>query len=70
MSPADAMVLFFARRDLAWKLRCETLAAEQQLGPVTPARELEIQGVYSRALHAAQAEWNQREIANRKPGDM
>jgi hypothetical protein len=70
MKPADAMVLFFARRDRAWKLRCETLAAEQQLGAVTPARELEIQGVYSRELHAAQAEWNERQISDRKPGDM
>jgi hypothetical protein len=64
------MVQFFARRDRAWKIRCATLAAEQQLGPVTPARELEIQGVYSRELHAAQAEWNEHQNANRKPGDM
>ena len=70
MSRQQIMAEFFARRDRAWKVRCATLAAEQQLGPVTPARELEIQGVYSRELHAAQADWNEQWIADRKPGDM
>jgi len=70
MSRQDVMAEFFARRDRAWKVRCATLAAEQQLGPVTPARELEIQGVYSRELHQAQVEWNQHMAADRKLGDM
>jgi hypothetical protein len=70
MSRQDVMAEFFARRDRAWKVRCATLAAEQQLGPVTPARDLEIQGVYSREIHAAQAEWSKKWTADRKLGDM
>jgi hypothetical protein len=70
VSRQKIMAKFFARRDQAWKVRCATLAAEQQLGAVTPARELEIQGVYSKELHAAHAEWNEQWIADRQPGDM